>query len=159
MFERFDDSARRTVVLAQEEARMLNHNYVGTEHLLLALTRDPGPAGQALTALSVTRGDARDHIIEIIGAGLTRTNGHIPFTPRVREVLENSVRFALQCADSNVRSGHLLQSLLVDDESVAALTIAQSGTTLEAIGDQLTDLMTAPEPSATEPEPRFVLSA
>lgn len=159
MFERFDESARRTVILAQEEARMLNHNYVGTEHLLLALTRDPGQAGQALTAQGVTRGGVRDHIIELIGAGLTKANGHIPFTPRVKEVLENAVRIALQFADSSVRSGHLLQSLLIDDDSVAGLTIAHAGATLEAIGDQLTELMTAPEPPATEPEPLFVLSA
>lgn len=159
MFERFDESARRTVVLAQEEARMLHHNYVGTEHLLLALTRDPGHAGQALTAVAVTRTDARDHVIEIIGAGLTKTNGHIPFTPRV--VLENAVRIALNYADSNVRSGHLLHSLLIDDESVAALTIAHRGATLEAISEHLTELMTAPQrPSADpQPEPLFVLSA
>jgi ATP-dependent Clp protease ATP-binding subunit ClpC len=100
MFERFNASARRTVVLAQEEARMLHHNYVGTEHLLLALTRDPGHAGQALTAVAVTRTDARDHVIEIIGAGLTKTNGHIPFTPRVKVVLENAIRIALGYADS-----------------------------------------------------------
>jgi ATP-dependent Clp protease ATP-binding subunit ClpC len=159
MFERFDKSARRAVVLAQEEARMLNHNYIGTEHLLLALIGDEGFAGQALTSLGVTHEDAREHIIETIGAGLTQIKGHIPFTPRVKAVLEAAIRIALEYADSNVRSGHLLQSLLKDEESVAALAIKHSGTTLEAISDHLTDLMTGPETPTADPEPLFVLSA
>jgi ATP-dependent Clp protease ATP-binding subunit ClpC len=159
MFEHFDKSARRAVVLAQEEARMLNHNYIGTEHLLLALIEDKEIAGRTFKELGVTYEGARDHIIEIIGTGLTTPSEHIPFTPRVRVVLEYAIRIALEYADVHVHSGHLLQSLLIDDESVAALTINDSGVTLEAIGDHLAELMTAPPEPPTEPEPAFVLSA
>lgn len=162
MFERFTDTARRTVVLAQEEARMLKHNYVGTEHLLLALTGDKGPAGQALTGLGVTRTAVRDQITTLIGEGIAPAPGHIPFTPQSRLVLQNAIRSALDYGVNYIDSGHILHSLLTGDTSavpVAHLTIVNCGATLEAVSQSLTDLMTAPGAPEAGPEPRFVLSA
>src|SRR5579863_7434264 len=97
MFERFTDQARRVVVLAQEEARLLNHNYIGTEHLLLGVIREgDGLAGRALTDLGVSLEAVRDQVLVIIGHGERMPTGHIPFTPRAKKVLELSLREALQ---------------------------------------------------------------
>src|SRR5215468_8130378 len=97
MFERFTDRARRVIVLAQEEARSLSHNYIGTEHLLLGLIReDEGIAAKALTALDIELDAVRERIEEIIGLGTEQEDGHIPFTPRAKRVLELSLREALQ---------------------------------------------------------------
>ncbi|GAA4032967.1 hypothetical protein GCM10023063_15410 [Arthrobacter methylotrophus] len=162
MFERFTDSARRTVVLAQEEARMLNHDFVGTEHLLLALTGDKGPAGQALTGHDVTRDAARGHIVELIGEGFAPVPGHIPFLPASRLVLQNALRSALGYGVNYINPGHILHALLAGDTStvpVAHESITACGATLEAINQSLTELMTAPDAPEAGPEPRFVLSA
>jgi ATP-dependent Clp protease ATP-binding subunit ClpC len=161
MFERFTDTARRTVVLAQEEARMLNHNYVGTEHLLLALTGDKSLAGQVLKEHGVTRDEARSHIVEVIGEGMTAQNGHIAFTARARETLLGALRFALDAGHSYIAAEHLLMSLVADDKSqapVAGHAIVRCGADPKAIVQRLTDLMTEPGPDP-EPRPRFVLSA
>ena len=97
MFERFTDRARRVVVLAQEEARMLNHNYIGTEHLLLGLIHEnEGVAAKALDSLGITLNGAREQVQDIIGPGQQAPSGHIPFTPRAKKVLELSLREALQ---------------------------------------------------------------
>jgi ATP-dependent Clp protease ATP-binding subunit ClpC len=162
MFERFTDTARRTVVLAQEEARMLNHDYVGTEHLLLALTRDEGPAGKALTVHGVTRDAARGHIVELIGEGIAPSPGHIPFLPAARLVLQNALRSALGYGVNYINPGHILHGMLAGDTSsvpVTELTIVNCGATIEAIGQSLTERMTAPDAPDAGPEPRFVLSA
>lgn len=159
MFERFTDTARRTVVLAQEEARMLNHNYVGTEHLLLALTGDKSFAGQTLTEAGVTRDGVRTHIVELIGEGANGWAGHIPFTPAAKEVLVAALRVALDCGHSYLGSEHLLLGLLTDDKSVSAQAIDKTGLARETLRDNLTELMTAPDAPDTVPEPRFVLSA
>jgi ATP-dependent Clp protease ATP-binding subunit ClpC len=162
MFERFTDTARRTVVLAQEEARMLNHNYVGTEHLLLALTGDEGAAGQALTAHGVTRTAARDQVAALIGKGITSSPGHIPFTTASKLVLQGALRSALDYGVNYINPGHILHGLLAGDTSavpVAHLVITGSDATLEAVAQSLTDLMTAPDAPEAGPEPRFVLSA
>ncbi|MET4143834.1 Clp protease N-terminal domain-containing protein [Arthrobacter sp. UYCo732] len=161
MFERFDNSARRAVVLAQEEARSLNHNYVGTEHLLLALTIDRGLAGQALNELGVTHDKVRDHILELIGAGTVPVNGHIAFTAQSRDVLLLAVRAALTASDDRVHPGHVLTSLLAHDRSsvpVAAVTIVQCGASAETIREHLAAL-TATIETADGPEPIFTLSA
>src|SRR6476659_7009980 len=97
MFERFTDRARRVVVLAQEEARMLNHNYIGTEHILLGLIHEgEGVAAKSLESLGISLEGVRSQVEEIIGQGQQAPSGHIPFTPRAKKVLELSLREALQ---------------------------------------------------------------
>ena len=97
MFERFTSQSRRVVVLAQEEARMLDHNYIGTEHLLLGLLHEGrGSAARALTAMDVTLSAARDQVVAIVGRGQKQPSGHIPFTPRAKKSLELSLRESLQ---------------------------------------------------------------
>src|SRR5215831_10552067 len=95
MFERFTDQARRIVILAQEEARMLGHNYIGTEHILLGLLSErTGLAAQALSSLKISLNAAREQVVEIIGRGTGQPSGHIPFTPRTKKMLELSLRKA-----------------------------------------------------------------
>jgi ATP-dependent Clp protease ATP-binding subunit ClpC len=162
MFERFTDTARRVVVLAQEEARMLHHNYVGTEHLLLALTGDSGSAGQALTKNGVNRTAVRGQITELIGEGITTSPGHIPFTTQSKLVLQGALRSALDYGVNYIDSGHILHSLLTGDTSaapVAHVAITGSGASPDAISESLTELMTAPDAPEAGPQPRFVLSA
>jgi ATP-dependent Clp protease ATP-binding subunit ClpC len=159
MFERFTDTARRTVVLAQEEARMLNHNYVGPEHLLLALTGDRSFAGQTLTSHGVTTGEARQHVAGIIGEGSIRYHGHLAFTPAAKEILVAALRIALDSGISYIGSEHLLLALLADDKSASALAIEKCGVSCETLRETLTDLMTAPGTPEPIPAPLFVLSA
>ncbi len=106
MFERFTDRARRVVVQAQEESRLLNHNYIGTEHLLLGLLReDGGVAAEALASLEVGLDAAREQVAEIVGRGQEAPSGHIPFTPRAKKVLELSLREALQLGHPYIGPG------------------------------------------------------
>ena len=108
MFERFTDRARRVIVLAQEEARTLQHNYIGTEHLLLGLIREgDGVAAKALASKGVTLDDTRKQVEEMIGKGNATPNGHIPFTPHARQVLELSLREALQLGHSYIGTEHI----------------------------------------------------
>ena len=103
MFERFTDRARRVVVLAQEEARMLNHNYIGTEHILLGLIHEgEGVAAKALESLGISLDAVREQVQEIIGPSQQTQSGHIPFTPRAKKVLELSLREALQLGHSYI---------------------------------------------------------
>jgi ATP-dependent Clp protease ATP-binding subunit ClpA len=125
MFERFSDRARRVVVLAQEEARRLNHNYIGTEHLLLALVHEgEGVAAQALESLGITLAAARQQVEQIVGRGQEGPRGHIPFTPRAKNVLEFSVREASQLGHAYVGTEHLLLGLIRegDGKGVQVLT-------------------------------------
>ena len=109
MFERFTDRARRVVVLAQEEARMLNHNYIGTEHILLGLIHEgEGVAAKALESLGISLEGVREQVEEIIGQGQTAPAGHIPFTPRAKKVLELSLREALQLGHNYIGTEHIL---------------------------------------------------
>ena len=120
MFERFTDRARRVVVLAQEEARLLNHNYIGTEHILLGLIHEgDGIAAQALLSLGVTQEAVRDQVVEIIGQGQQAPSGHIPFTPRAKKVLELSLREALQLGHNYIGTEHILLGLIREGEGVA----------------------------------------
>ncbi|WP_229068262.1 ATP-dependent Clp protease ATP-binding subunit [Actinoplanes sp. DH11] len=120
MFERFTDRARRVVVLAQEEARLLNHNYIGTEHLLLGLVREgEGIAARAMDSLGITLERVRQHVEEIIGQGQQAPSGHIPFTPRAKKVLEVSLREALQLGHNYIGTEHILLGLLREGEGVA----------------------------------------
>jgi ATP-dependent Clp protease ATP-binding subunit ClpC len=157
MFERFTDSARRTVVLAQEEARMLNHDYTGTEHLLLALLADGSFAGSTLSDLGVTREEARGHVVAIIGEGLTACNKHLSFTPRAKAVLNQSFRTSLELGHKHIGTEHLLIGLAQDAKSVAGQVLFRCGLAVVTVRDHVAALMSeAPEP---EPGRRFALSA
>jgi ATP-dependent Clp protease ATP-binding subunit ClpC len=113
MFERFTDRARQVVVLAQEEARNLHHNYIGTEHILLGLLHEGrGIAAQALTTLGIDQEAVRQRVIEIVGRGDQNPAGHIPFTPRAKKVLQLALREALQFGHNYIGTEHILLGLL-----------------------------------------------
>ncbi len=127
-FARFTDRARRVVVLAQEEARLLNHNYVGTEHILLGLLREgEGVAARALACGGISLEVVRAQVEVIIGRGQSVPSGHIPFTPRAKKVLELSLREALQLGHNYVGTEHILLGLLREDEGVAAQVLVKLG--------------------------------
>ena len=128
MFERFTDRARRVVVLAQEEARMLNHNYIGTEHILLGLIHEgEGVAAKALESLGIALEGVRAQVEEIIGQGAQAPSGHIPFTPRAKKVLELSLREALQLGHNYIGTEHILLGLIREGEGVGALVLVKLG--------------------------------
>jgi ATP-dependent Clp protease ATP-binding subunit ClpA len=128
MFERFTDQARRVVVLAQEEARLLGHGYIGTEHILLGLLAEgEGLAFQALASLGISLDAAREQVAEIIGEGAVQPSGHIPFTPRSKKVLELSLREALQLGDSYIGTEHILLGLAREGEGVGAQVMDRLG--------------------------------
>jgi len=130
MFERFTDRARRVVVLAQEEARMLNHNYIGTEHILLGLIHEgEGVAAKALESLGIALEGVRQQVEEIIGQGQQAPSGHIPFTPRAKKVLELSLREALQLGHNYIGTEHILLGLIREGEGVAAQVLVKLGPT------------------------------
>src|SRR6266568_7170149 len=120
MFERFTDAARQAVVLAQDEARTLRHNYIGTEHLLLGLLREGGVAARTLDAFDVTLEEVQAQVARIVGQGDEVAKGQIPFTPRAKKVLELSLREALANGDNNIRPDHILLGLVAEGEGVAA---------------------------------------
>ncbi|MCS6712614.1 ATP-dependent Clp protease ATP-binding subunit [Brachybacterium sp. EF45031] len=126
MFERFTDRARRVIVLAQDEARLLNHNYIGTEHILLGLIHEAeGVGAKALEALGVTLDAARDQVRDIIGEGNQAPTGHIPFTPRAKKVLELSLREALQLGHNYIGTEHILLGLLRETEGTAVKVLSR----------------------------------
>ena len=126
MFERFTNAARTAIVLSQEEARMLNHNYIGTEHLLHGLAAMPeSAAARALSAVDVVPEEVRRRTIEIIGEGSKPPGGHLPFTPRAKKVLELSLREAVRLGHDFLGTGHMLLGLLAEGEGVAAQILAQ----------------------------------
>jgi ATP-dependent Clp protease ATP-binding subunit ClpC len=128
MFERFTDRARRVVVLAQEEARHFDHNYIGTEHLLLGLLANADdPIAELLTAMDCGLDDARANVEQIIGMGTNAPSGHIPFTPRAKKVLELSLRESLKIGDDYIGTGHILLGLLREGEGVANAVLAERG--------------------------------
>src|SRR2546421_8147923 len=117
MFERFTTRARRVVVLSQEEATQLNHNYIGTEHILLGLLGESGGlASQALTGLGMSVEGARQEVVKIIGMGSTKPTGRIPFTPRAKKILELALREALQLNHDYIGTEHLLLGILTEGE-------------------------------------------
>ncbi len=131
MFERFTDRARRVVVLAQEEARLLNHNYIGTEHILLGLIHEgEGVAAKALESLGISLEAVRAQVEEIIGHGGQAPSGHIPFTPRAKKVLELSLREALQLGHNYIGTEHILLGLIREGEGVAAQVLVKLGADL-----------------------------
>src|SRR6187397_2260251 len=142
MFERFTDRARRVVVLAQEEARMLNHNYIGTEHILLGLIHEgEGVAAKALESLGISLEAVRQKVEEIIGHGQQSPSGHIPFTPRAKKVLELSLREALQINHSYIGTEHILLGLIREGEGVAAQVLVKLGADLNRVRNQVLQLL------------------
>ncbi|CAN5918753.1 hypothetical protein BH23ACT10_BH23ACT10_02370 [soil metagenome] len=145
MFERFTDRARRVVVLAQEEARMLNHNYIGTEHILLGLIHEgDGVAARVLDALDVARDAARDQVEEIIGRGEDTPSGHIPFTPRAKKVLELSLRESLQLGHNYIGTEHILLGLIREGEGVGAMVLIRLGAGLDDVRAGIVDVLGSP---------------
>jgi Clp amino terminal domain, pathogenicity island component/UvrB/uvrC motif len=142
VFERYTDRARRVVVLAQEEARMLNHNYIGTEHLLLGLIHEgEGVAARALESLGVSLDAVRQQVKEIIGQGEQAPTGHIPFTPRAKKVIELAGREASDLGHDYVGTEHLLLGLIREGDGVAAQTLARLGVDLAGARLQVVELL------------------
>jgi ATP-dependent Clp protease ATP-binding subunit ClpC len=161
VFERFTDRARRVVVLAQEEARLLNHNYIGTEHILLGLIHEgEGVAAKALESLGISLEAVRAQVEEIIGHGGTAPSGHIPFTPRAKKVLELSLREALQLGHNYIGTEHILLGLIREGEGVAAQVLVKLGADLSRVRQQVIQLLSgyagskegAPQGTGASPE-------
>ena len=142
MFERFTDRARRVVVLAQEEARKLNHNYIGTEHLLLGLIRESeGVAAKALESLGISLDAVRQQVREIIGQGQQPPSGHIPFTKRAKKALELSTRESMQLGHNYIGTEHILLGLLREGDGVAAQVLVKLGADLNLVRQQVIQLL------------------
>jgi ATP-dependent Clp protease ATP-binding subunit ClpA len=153
MFERFTNQSRRVVVLAQEEARMLDHSYIGTEHLLLGLLHEgQGSAARVLTKMDVTLGAARDQVVAIVGRGQQQPSGHIPFTPRAKKSLELSLREALLLGDGYIGTGHLLLGLIRQGDNTAVKMLGELGTDLNDLRARVTqELRDHPEEGKDAP--------
>jgi ATP-dependent Clp protease ATP-binding subunit ClpC len=142
MFEKFTDRARRVVVMAQEEARMLNHNFIGTEHILLGLAREGEGVGvKALESLGISLEAVRQQVEEITGQGQHAPSGHIPFTPRAKKVLELSLREARQLGHDYIGTEHILLGLIREGEGVAAQVLVKLGADLNGVRQQVTQLL------------------
>jgi hypothetical protein len=142
MFERFTDRARRVVVLAHEESRMLNHNYIGTEHILLGLIREyEGVAAKALESLGISLETVRQQVEEIIGQGQQALSGHIPFTPRAKKVLELSLRESRQLDHNYIGTEHILLGLIREGEGVAAQVLMRLGADLNRVRQEVIQLL------------------
>lgn len=143
MFERFTDRARRTVVLAQDEARRLHHDHIGTEHLLLGLVReDEGVAARVLEAMGVSPAGVRQQVGEVIGQGSVQRAGHIPFTPGAKKALEYSLREAQQLGHEHIGTEHILLGLIREEEGVAAQVLDRLGVELDAARHKVIELVT-----------------
>lgn len=152
MFQRFSDSARRVVVLAQEEARTLNHNYIGTEHLLLGLIQEgEGVAARVLESFQIDVEAVRMQVVELIGRGSSPPSGHIPFTPRAKKVLELSLREALQLGHNYIGTEHILLGLIREGEGVAAKVLVKLGVDLERLRNQVLKSITGGVSAGGEP--------
>jgi hypothetical protein len=142
MFERFTDRARRVVVLAQEEARLLNHDHIGTEHILLGLVHEgDGVAARALTELGISLEAVRAEVEEIIGRGTEPAGGQIPFTPRAKKVLELSLREAMALGHNYIGTEHILLGLIREGEGVAAQVLAKLGASQDRVRRQVVQLL------------------
>jgi hypothetical protein len=152
MFERFTDRARRVIVLAQEEARRLDHNYIGTEHILLGLLREQdGVAVMALRSLDVSFDAVRTEVEQIIGRGTAPPEGHIPFTPRAKKALEMSLREALQLGHDYIGTEHILLGLLREGQGVGAQVLVKLGADLPSVRVTVAQLLEGMAPGATVP--------
>ena len=142
MFEQFTDRARRVVALAQDEARMLNHDYIGTEHILLGLIHEgDGVAAKALESLGISLDAVRQQVLEIIGRGEQAPPGHIPFTPRAKKVLELSLREAVQLGHNYISTEHILLGLIREGDGVAAKVLVKLGADLNRVRQQVIQLL------------------
>ena len=151
MFERFTDRARRVIVLAQEEARLLNHNYIGTEHILLGLISEgEGVAAKALESMGIQLDDVRREVEEIIGHGNQPPTGHIPFTPRAKKVLELSLREGLQMGHKYIGTEFLLLGLIREGEGVAAQVLTKLGADLPRVRQTVIQLLSGYEGNQEE---------
>jgi ATP-dependent Clp protease ATP-binding subunit ClpA len=147
VFERFTERARQVVVLAQEEARALKHNYIGTEHLLLGLLREEeGVAARVLRSLGLTAEEVRAALKRIVGVGDEAAEGQVPFTPRAKKVLELALRDALALGDDYIRPEHLLFGLVRENEGVASQILDERGATRDRVRDELFRVLERPEP-------------
>ena len=154
MFERFTQPSRRVVVLAQEEARLLNHNYIGTEHLLLGVLREDEGVAAALAALEVGLDPARELVAEIVGRGRQAPSGHIPFTPRAKKVLELSLREALRLGHPYIGPEHILLGLITEGQGVAVEVLRVLGAPPERVRAQVLELVPlAGEEPGDRPDP------
>ncbi len=155
MFERFSDRARRVVVLAQEEARRLEHNYIGTEHILLGLIHEgQGVAAEALKSLKISLDPVRQQVEEIIGRGQEPLQGHIPFTPRAKKVLELSLRESNRLGHNYIGTEHILLGLIREGNGVAAQVLVRLGADLNRVRQQVILLLNkhpAEEPRSEAP--------
>jgi Clp amino terminal domain, pathogenicity island component/UvrB/uvrC motif len=152
MFERFTDRARRVLVLAQEEARMLNHNYIGTEHFLLGLIHEgEGVAAKALESLGISLDAVRQQVEEIIGQGEEISSGHIPFTPRAKKVLELSRREMSQLGHNYIGTEHILLGLIREGDGVAAQVLVTLGADLNRVRQQVIQLLHGYQPKKPAP--------
>ena len=159
MFERFTDRARRVVVLAQEEARHLDHNYIGTEHLLLGLIHEgQGVAAMALESLGISLEAVRAKVTESIGRGVEQPGGHIPFTPRAKKVLELSLREALELGHSYIGTEHILLGLLREGQGVGAQVLVKLGAGRDQVRQQVVQLL-AGYSGSVPPEQRAARSS
>jgi hypothetical protein len=157
VFEKFTDRARRVVVLAQEESRLLNHNYIGTEHILLGLIHDDeGVAARTLLSLGIPLEDVRRQVEEIIGSGQRPPQGHIPFTPRAKKVLELSLREALQLGHNYIGTEHLLLGLVREGEGVAAQVLLKAGADLGRAREEVVRILSETPPEEIERESRSI---
>ena len=153
MFERFTDRARRVVVFAQDEARGLNHNWIGTEHLLLAVIREGhGVGAKALESMQISLDAARQQVESIIGRGQNPVgDGHIPFTPRAKKVLELSLREALQLGHNYIGTEHILLGLIREGDGVAAQVLVSLGCDLNRARQQVIQLLHGHQGKQTGP--------
>jgi Clp amino terminal domain, pathogenicity island component/UvrB/uvrC motif len=164
MFERFTDRARRVVARAQEEARMLNHNYIGTEHILLGLIHEgDGVGAKALESLGISLQAVRAQVEEIIGQGQQAPSGHIPFTPRAKKVMELTLREALQLGHNYIGTEHILLGLIREGDGVAAQVLVKLGADLNRVTQQVIILLHGhpaeePSPSGTAAGQHMLLS-
>ena len=159
MFERFTDRARRVVVLAQEEARMLNHNYIGTEHFLLGLILEgEGVGALALRNLGINLEDVRQQVEDLLGRGQQGPSGHIPFTPRAKKVLELSLREALDLGHDYIGTEHILLGIVREGQGVAAQVLAAMGAGEDEIRAKMSELLgpAVGRPGERAGEPRFI---
>jgi ATP-dependent Clp protease ATP-binding subunit ClpA len=142
MFERFTDRARRVVVFAQEEARLLNHNYIGTEHILLGLVHEgEGVGAMALKALGISLDDVREEVERLTSKGTEALKAHVPFTPRAKKVLELSLREALQLAHNYIGTEHILLGLVQEGGGIGAQVLVTSGADLHTVRQKVLELL------------------
>jgi ATP-dependent Clp protease ATP-binding subunit ClpA len=152
MFERFTQPSRRVVVLAQEEARLLDHNYIGTEHILLGLIHEgEGVAARAIASLGLTLQMARDQVTDMIGRGQQTPSGHIPFTPRAKKVLELSLREALAMRNDYIETEHILLGLIREADGVGAQILDRVAPLL-VVRETVLEFALAEAPGASEAE-------